>query len=71
VRSCLRSATTEAGLASATWYGPASTTDWYTVIGTAVNGVHGSHRWIQYQAVLSSPTFRAAPSLDSVTIRTE
>jgi hypothetical protein len=71
VRLRLRSAATAEELGSAAWYGPTSTTDWYTGPAARVNAVHAGHRWVQYEAVLSSPTFRAAPALDSVTLGCE
>ena len=68
VRFRLRSAATTAALGSATWHGPAPGVDWYTTPMARTNPVHSGHRYIQYQAVLSSPTHRAAPALDSVTL---
>jgi len=51
----LRTAATEGGLSSATWYGPTGTGDYYTTSGTAVNSVHDGDRWIQYKAYFSGP----------------
>lgn len=68
VRFRLRSAPTTAALGSATWHGPAPGIDWYTTPMARTNPVHAGHRYVQYQAVLSSPTHRAAPALDSVTL---
>jgi hypothetical protein len=68
VRLRLRSAATTAGLGSATWHGPVEGVDWYTIPMARTNPVHAGHRYVQYQAVLSSPTRRAAPALDSVTL---
>jgi len=63
----LRSAATEGGLSSATWYGPAGTGDYYTTSGTAINSVHDGDRWIQYRAYFSGPN-DATPTLSDITI---
>jgi hypothetical protein len=63
----LRSAATEAGLSSATWYGPTGTGDYYTTSGTAINSVHDGDRWIQYKAYFSGPN-DATPTLRDVSI---
>jgi hypothetical protein len=64
----LRSAPTQGGLASATWYGPTGTNDYYTTSGTAINSVHDGHRWIQYQAYFSTTDNSVTPSLEDITI---
>jgi hypothetical protein len=64
----LRSAPTQGGLASATWYGPTGTNDYYTTSGTAINSVHYGHRWIQYQAYFSTTDNSVTPSLEDITI---
>lgn len=51
----IRTAATEAGLSSATWYGPTGTTDYYQTSDTAINSVHDGDRWVQYRAYLSGP----------------
>ncbi|MBA7635581.1 hypothetical protein ES703_43185 [subsurface metagenome] len=51
----IRTAATEGGLSSATWYGPSGTGDYYTTTGAAINTVHDSDRWIQYKAYFSGP----------------
>ncbi|MFQ5997027.1 MAG: hypothetical protein ACE5KP_05320 [Dehalococcoidales bacterium] len=63
----LRSAATEGGLSSATWYGPTGTTDYYTTSGTAINSVHDGDRWIQYKAYFSGPG-DSTPTLSDITI---
>jgi len=63
----LRSAATEGGLSSATWYGPTGTGDYYTTSGTSVNAVHDGDRWIQYRAYFSGPS-DATPTLSDITI---
>jgi len=63
----LRTAATEAGLSSATWYGPASTSDYYQVSGTAINEVHDGDRWIQYKAYFVGPG-DDTPTLSDITI---
>ena len=51
----LRSASTEGGLSTATWYGPTGTGDYYTTSGMLINSVHDGDRWIQYKAYFSGP----------------
>jgi len=51
----IRTAATQSGLSSATWYGPTGTSDYYTTSGTTVNSVHDSDRWIQYKAYFTGP----------------
>jgi len=63
----LRSASTEGGLSSATWYGPTGTGDYYITTGTATNSVHDGARWLQYQASFSGPGVDT-PKLSDVTI---
>ena len=63
----LRTAATEAGLSSATWYGPTGTGDYYTTSGTAINAVHDGDRWIQYKAYFSGPS-DATPTLSDASI---
>ena len=63
----LRSAATEGGLSSATWYGPTGTGDYYTTSGTAINSVHNGDRWIQYRADFTGPG-DATPKLSDTTI---
>lgn len=63
----LRSAATEGGLSSATWYGPTGTGDYYTTSGTAINSVHNGDRWIQYKAYFSGPG-DSTPTLSDITI---
>jgi hypothetical protein len=58
----LRSATTSAQLASATWYGPTSSGDRYQANphGMTINPVHNGHQWIQYIVYLdtTNPAFQ-------------
>jgi len=63
----IRSAATEGGLSSATWYGPTGTGDYYQVSGSAINSVHDGDRWIQYKAYFSGPG-DATPTLSEVSI---
>ncbi|MFC1949220.1 hypothetical protein ACFLW0_03505 [Chloroflexota bacterium] len=51
----IRTATTEGGLSSATWYGPTGTTDFYQISNTVINTVHDGDRWIQYRAYFAGP----------------
>lgn len=64
----LRSAATQEGLSTATWYGPTSTSDYYTNTGTNINPVHYGHRWIQYKAFFSTEDVSKTPILHDVTI---
>jgi hypothetical protein len=63
----LRSASTEGGLSSATWYGPTGTGDYYTTSGTAINATHDGDRWVQYRADFTSPGI-GTPKLSDTTI---
>jgi hypothetical protein len=63
----LRSAATEGGLSSATWYGPTGTGDYYTTSTAGINPVHDGDRWLQYQAYFSGPG-GSTPTLSDVTI---
>jgi len=63
----LRSASTEGGLSSATWYGPTGTGDYYITSGAAINSVHDGDRWLQYKAYFSGPGFDT-PKLSDITI---
>jgi len=63
----IRTAATEGGLSSATWYGPAGTGDYYTTSGAAINSVHDGDRWIQYRAYFSD-TGTSTPTLSEVSI---
>ena len=63
----IRTAATEGGLSSATWYGPTGTGDYYTTSGTNINSVHDGDRWIQYKAYFSGPG-HSTPTLSDVTI---
>ncbi|MBN1923874.1 MAG: hypothetical protein JW791_03895 [Nanoarchaeota archaeon] len=63
----LRTASTEEGLASALWYGPTSTTDYYTLNST-INNVHDGDEWLQYRVYLSNINGLYTPVLDYVTI---
>jgi len=51
----IRTAATEGGLSSATWYGPTGTGDYYTTTGAAINSVHDGDQWIQYKAYFTGP----------------
>ena len=63
----IRTAATEAGLSSATWYGPTGTTDYYQISGTDINSVHDGDRWIQYRAYFSGPG-DDTPTFNDITI---
>jgi hypothetical protein len=53
------------------WYGPTSTTDYYTMPGTAINPVHADgadDRYFQYRAFLISDNAEYAPVLTNVRV---
>ncbi|MFQ5470553.1 MAG: hypothetical protein ACE5EH_09640, partial [Gammaproteobacteria bacterium] len=53
------------------WYGPTSTSDYYTVSGTTINAVHSdgvSDRYIQYLVDLQASSSGISPVLNDVTI---
>jgi hypothetical protein len=65
----LRSAATEAGLSTATWYGPTGTGDYYTTnTGENINSIHDGDRWIQYKAFLTTTDSANTPSFNDITI---
>jgi len=66
----IRTATTEAGLSTATWYGPTSTTDYYQTSGNATNPVHDGDQWIQCKAYFSG-LVDDTPTLSDVSIAYE
>jgi hypothetical protein len=63
----IRTAATQAGLSTATWYGPTGTTDYYQTSGNATNPVHDGDQWIQYKAYFSD-TGDDTPTLSDVSI---
>ena len=63
----IRTAATEGGLSTATWYGPTGTGDYYTTSGTNINAVHNGDRWIQYKAYFTGPGDNT-PTLSDVSI---
>jgi len=64
----LRTADTEGGLSSATWYGPTGTGDYYTSSGQSINSTIDGKRYIQYQAYLSTTDNTKTPTLNDITI---
>jgi len=64
----LRTADTEAGLTSATWYGPTGTTDYYTTSGSAINAIHNGNQWIQYKAYFVTTNVTTTPILNSISV---
>ena len=63
----IRSASTELGLSSATFYGPTSTADYYTSSGTAINSIHNGDTWLQYRAYFDTSNPAVTPSLNDIT----
>ncbi len=64
----IRSATTEAGLSSATWYGPTGTGDYYTTSGTSINPVQDGDRWLQHKVYFSTSASCSTPTLSDISI---
>jgi len=66
----IKSAKTEAELATALWYGPTSTDDCYTASDTLINPIHNDARFVQYRAtfLLSNPIGLATPKLHEISI---
>lgn len=64
----VRSASTLGDLAAATWYGPTSTTDSYTMSGAALNPVHAKQRYLQVRATLSSANLLTTPMLNRLSL---
>lgn len=62
----VRSADTLSDLASATWYGPTGTGDWYTSSDTLLNPVHQKQRYLQFQASLTTNDPAQSPKLQSL-----
>ncbi|OGV75042.1 MAG: hypothetical protein A3K18_14425 [Lentisphaerae bacterium RIFOXYA12_64_32] len=68
VRFQLRSADTAGGVSAATWYGPTSTSDYYTVTDTLINATNDLHRYVQWRVELSTTDVSATPVLNDVSI---
>ena len=68
VRFQVRTAATQAGLASAAWRGPTGPDDWLTVSGSTIDLAGSSARWVQVKAVLTAPTTEVSANLNSVTL---
>lgn len=64
----VRSASTLAELASATWYGPTNAADSYTTSGTSLNAVHAKQRYLQVQATLASTDQNSSPKLNALSV---
>ena len=63
----IRSAASAGALSSATYYGPTSTSDYYTTSGTAINSIHNGDPWLQYQVYLTTSNTAITPSLTDIT----
>ena len=68
VKFQIRSASTQAGLSSTSWYGPTGTSDFYTTSGTAINSIQNGDRWVQYRAILDTSDTSVTPTLHDLTI---
>jgi len=51
-----------------TYYGPTSTSDYYTTSGSQINSVHNGQRYIKYKAYLSTADVNYTPTLQEVKI---
>ena len=72
VRFQLRSAPSEAELASAEYLGPdGSGGSWYEASGTAMAAAHCGHRWFQYRALLETGDPRLAPVLEEIVLEVD
>ncbi len=67
VKFRIRSASSAGALNSALYYGPTSTSDYYTSSGQAINAVHNGDTWIQYQAYVATTNTAITPSLADIT----
>ena len=68
VKFQIRTAATEANLATATWYGPTGTGDYYQTSGDSINPIHNGDRWVQYKAFFSTTDVSATPTLSDISI---
>jgi hypothetical protein len=65
----VRSASTLAELATATWYGPTGSGDSYgSTNGISLNSIHAKHRYLQVQATLASTNPDNSPKLSSLSV---
>jgi hypothetical protein len=69
LRFQLRSAATEAGLASALWLGPKSQSDFYEGSPAPITAGRHEGRYLQYRAFFEARTFASSPVLDRVVVR--
>lgn len=63
-----RSADSIEELHEASWYGPLSVDEYYTVPGTDINPVHNEHLLLQYRVIFETGNASAAPELTKVII---
>ncbi|EKD76222.1 MAG: hypothetical protein ACD_43C00187G0002, partial [uncultured bacterium] len=70
LRFQVRTADTQAGLATASWYGPTGTSDYFQTnsLGEKLPSVLDGHRWVQYKAYLDTTSNTISPSLEDITI---
>lgn len=68
VRFQLRSASSAGALTSATYYGPTSTSDFYTTSTSTINSIHNGHRYFQYKAYLDTTDTSVTPTVSDVNI---
>jgi beta propeller repeat protein len=64
----VRSSATLEALATASWFGPTTTCDYYINSNTDLNPVHNGDEYIQFKAILESFELYDTPSLDNIVI---
>lgn len=68
VKFQLRTATTQGGLSSATWYGPTGTSDYYTTTGQTINSTIDNKQWIQYKTFFTTSDVSQTGTFSDITI---
>ena len=64
----VRTAKTESELTSAPWYGATGRDSTFETSGSAIPDSVKANRWMQYKAILASPSLINTPVLQSVSI---
>ncbi|MCL5411956.1 MAG: DUF2341 domain-containing protein [Patescibacteria group bacterium] len=62
----LRAATSSGAVTSAAWYGPTSTSDYYTSTGTNINSTLNGNHYVQYKAFFTTTDQTQSPSLSDI-----
>ena len=69
LRLQIRSADSAEELETASWHGPHSTEDFYTVSGSPINPLHNAHAILQYRVFFETDSLLTTPRLNQVIIR--